>query len=694
LAKLSATLAETPDPISLAERVAQVAVEGFCDLCVVHLLDEIGGMLLAAALDRRTERCAEGAEAVTLALAANDGPLQLALRSGEVVRTEAASAHQLLTETQTRSLIAVPLSVGSINVGLLSLFERSRERPFGEREADVALVAGRHVSAALDHLRALERERHVAERLRFVSRVTDQLFRSLDKPGMLASLLSAIVSDFADGALAATLGSGELRLVAAAGTRTPREALDEQMGTRPFTDPIEAQLVAAIGERRPQVQAEMPLGATLLRPSLAELLGTPTPHAWIAVPMSLGESSRGAIICWSSERSYDSADLVLLEEIARRASLALEHAESFARERRLTQTLQQATLPSHLATVPGATLSAIYSPAAHEEQVGGDWYDTFDLDDHRILLTVGDVSGHGLPASIVMGKLRHALNVVGMYEENPSRILDVAEQIVMRRFPQAVATAFVAVLDLRAQTMRYANAGHPYPLVRKSDGTIRELGAAGGLPIGLRTLARAEPPCTASLAGVDLLVLYTDGIVEAQHDYAGGQRRLIETLGRDAIFFVRDAAAFVKTSCVDGEAPDDIAVLVLNFAASDRWSFSSEDPRAARAVRAAFFSRLWERDPGVDLDATKVIFGELIANVARHAPGPVDIGLAARDGAAVLHVVDRGSGYASAGISGASTFAEHGRGLWLIDRLGGKLSVEPLPHYGSHVSVQLPRRGS
>ena len=70
-------------------------------------------------------------------------------------------------------------------------------------------------------------------------------------------------------------------------------------------------------------------------------------------------------------------------------------------------------------------------------QVGGDWYDAFDLDDHRVLLTVGDVTGHGLEASIVMGKLRHAINVVAMYEPDPVRILDAAERVLLRRYPAA-----------------------------------------------------------------------------------------------------------------------------------------------------------------------------------------------------------------------------------------------------------------
>ena len=136
------------------------------------------------------------------------------------------------------------------------------------------------------------------------------------------------------------------------------------------------------------------------------------------------------------------------------------------------------------------------SPAASDERVGGDWYDAFALDDHRVLISIGDVTGHGLQASIIMAKIRHSLNAVAMYENDLSRMLDVAEAITLRRFPLAIATAFVAVVDTNAGTITYANAGHPRPLLRARDGSIKEL-SAYGLPIGVRHLGtKSPPPCS------------------------------------------------------------------------------------------------------------------------------------------------------------------------------------------------------
>ena len=254
-------------------------------------------------------------------------------------------------------------------------------------------------------------------------------------------------------------------------------------------------------------------------------------------PLFSGDAVYGALVCLRNESHYDAGDLELIEEIARRASLALEHAQSAAREHRLIQTLQEATLPAHLASVEGAAISAFYRPAASEVQIGGDWYDAYQVDEHRVLLTVGDVTGHGLEASIVMGKMRHAINIVALYERNPARILDAAEGILVRRYPNSVATAFVAIIDTRAGTFTYANAGHPYPLLRRKDGTLKEL-AADGLPLGLRAIAPPVKPVTERIDGAALLAFYTDGLTEATHDALAGERLLRDAVMSDAIFYV------------------------------------------------------------------------------------------------------------------------------------------------------------
>ena len=290
-----------------------------------------------------------------------------------------------------------------------------------------------------------------------------------------------------------------------------------------------------------------------------------------------------------------------------------------------------------------------------------------------------------------MGKVRHAINVVALYENNPARILDAAEGILLRRYPGAVATAFAAIFDTRSRTLCYANAGHPYPLLRRHDGTIQEL-EAEGLPLGLRTAGTPASPITERLHDAALLTFYTDGLTEATRDPLAGELLLREAIATDAVFFVESPAQFVETYCLRRQAPDDVAILVLNFVRSQRWTFESGDWHAARRARHEFVASLEASGcaPG-DIRASELIFGELTANVAQHAVGPLDVALDWAGRNAVLHVIDRGEGYAECERrEPADLLTETGRGLWLVGRLGAQLKVELLPGFGAHVRAILP----
>jgi anti-sigma regulatory factor (Ser/Thr protein kinase) len=136
-----------------------------------------------------------------------------------------------------------------------------------------------------------------------------------------------------------------------------------------------------------------------------------------------------------------------------------------------------------------------------------------------------------------------------------------------------------------------------------------------------------------------------------------------------------------------GSLPDDVAVLAINFANVARWKFSSNDALAGREARHAFRRALGERGlPLDDLLGAELIFGELLSNAARHAGGEVQFALDWREGEPILHMIDRGPGY-RLDKNVPDVLAERGRGLWLIECMGGKLEVEPLPGYGSHTRV-------
>ena len=666
IAEAASVLSSSLNRATIVNRLVQASVDRFCDLCVVYAFDDDGAMHVEGIGDRQA---AAAPHLETLA------PL-----TEEAARTRQPLLRLFPAHNPARSVIVVPLFVATSCIGALAFLETSRFASFGARDVDVAVVVARQLAMALENIKTFEREQHLTQRFRFLARVTDRLFATLDSVKMLQHLLDALTEGFADSAVAAGLKGKRLHVLAASGTDAR------------FREEVEHEIVTSLDDRRSLLTGATPDLLRAGRLKAGPFDESAQPRSWMMVPLFVGDTTYGAILCSSNSRYFDAGELELLEEIGRRASLALEHSESFARERRMVHTLQQATLPTRLASVEGALLSAIYRPAAFELEVGGDWYDAFELEDHRVLLTVGDVTGHGLEASIVMGKLRHAINVVAMYERDPARILDSAERIVLRRYPGSVATAFVAVFDERTRTMTYANAGHPYPILRAKDGYLTEL-VADGLPIGLRSIARPATPVTTQIGDAALLVFYTDGLTEATRDMLAGEQRLREVLSTDAVLYAENPAQFIEDYCLRGQPRDDVAILLLNFVQSSRWTFDSGDPHAARSARLEFLQSLEaSADPRSDLKAAEIIFGELTANVARHAAGPLDLALEWRADDAVLHVIDRGAGYAAGDRRAADLFDESGRGLWIIDRLGATLGVESLPGFGTHVHAVLPIR--
>jgi anti-sigma regulatory factor (Ser/Thr protein kinase) len=263
--------------------------------------------------------------------------------------------------------------------------------------------------------------------------------------------------------------------------------------------------------------------------------------------------------------------------------------------------------------------------------------------------------------------------------------------VLLRRFPNGIATAFVGIYDSRDRSLVYSNAGHPWPIVRLEDGSLQELTGGRGLPIGLRWMnPRSASVATASLERAVLLVLYTDGLIEATRDPIEGGRLLEASLREDAALHV-SAAPFIESCCVDGPAADDVTLLVLKFADAVRWSFDVEDMTMARRFRANFVEELKARvTASSDIDSAELIVGELLGNVRRHATGHVDVALEFVGHKAILHVVDRGSGLSGRRRTQVAPLSEGGRGLWLVQQLSRGLRIESFPRFGSHVSAVLP----
>jgi GAF domain-containing protein/anti-sigma regulatory factor (Ser/Thr protein kinase) len=566
---------------------------------------------------------------------------------------------------------------------------------FDDLDLVVAEAVARHAAVALENASSFEREREATKRFRFLAHATDQLFAGSDPRSNFQSLMQALVGQFADWAILYVIDpSGAVRVSSVAYQDPAFSSVDELRGQHLFSEAGERRFRDIVARRRSSLRTDVSpeVLEEFIQPFLMPVVHELHPQSLLVVPLFASDVDYGALGVYLSDHNYTEADRELFEELGRRASIGLEHARSVGRERRLVQTLQEVILPSQLPNIQNVVLSTVYAPATTSDApVGGDWYDAFEIGDGRFVLSIGDVTGRGLQASAIMGKLRHAINVIALYEPDPARILDVAERVVLQRYPDAIVTAFVALFDPHNQRIRYANAGHPYPQVRLWDGSVEPL-VAEGMQIGLRSMASPSASRERSLDDVALLAFYTDGVTEATRDLEYGERLLRDAIATDAVLYVRAPAALIAASCLtDGPHGDDAALMILGFPRSIGWSFDAENAKAAQDARGAFVAQLRsEATAESDLGAAEVVFGELIGNVVRHAPGPIDIALEWSGSRSVLHVIDRGNGFAYEPRQRVDVMREDGRGLWLVARFGLQLSIEHLPHFGTHIRVELP----
>jgi anti-sigma regulatory factor (Ser/Thr protein kinase) len=281
-------------------------------------------------------------------------------------------------------------------------------------------------------------------------------------------------------------------------------------------------------------------------------------------------------------------------------------------------------------------------------------------------------------------------------------ILDATDRALCLEYPDIYVSAWVGLIDLVTNTITYASAGHPSPLLVSENGTVRELNDAGTMLIGLRRSQHGEQSSVVQLAQGDALVLYTDGITEAGRDLFAGTRSLIVAAGTFAATPGRHPAAAIKRQVIPQGSPDDAAILVVrtDFREADRfierWTFDVRNANAARRARGKFTRSLGLHGFSAAACANaEVVFGELIGNVVRYASS-ADVEVAVNHGGpeTVLHVMDHGSGFKHISRLPQDPYSENGRGLYLIAALTDEFTVSERPDGGSHARAVLTRHAA
>ena len=256
--------------------------------------------------------------------------------------------------------------------------------------------------------------------------------------------------------------------------------------------------------------------------------------------------------------------LLLIASIQSRLARALElQRGAYEAEKRVADALQEAFLRTELPQLAAADLHAVYVAAGLEAKIGGDWYDAFELPNHRILFSIGDVAGHGIEAAVVMNRVRQAIVTAGIVERDPGKILERANDVLLLQ-GLTIVTAICGFIDLTEGTITYANAGHPPLLTIRGNGEIEAL-AGSGPPLGALDHPQYQSKDSAVLPG-SMLVLYTDGLVEYDRDWESGERKLRDALRGIDLEHSADPAAQILEAIFTGHVPnDDVAILTIRF---------------------------------------------------------------------------------------------------------------------------------
>lgn len=402
-------------------------------------------------------------------------------------------------------------------------------------------------------------DRRVREdQLRFIAAATDALTRTLNLNDAMEALLELIVPTWADWAAVYLVEeSGRVSRMAECHCDPSREWLARALEMLETSAPAGRGAVAtALRRTRPQLDRDVRCRTHDDERCRGLVLSR------IAVPFIVGGAAIGALVVYrtSAEGRYGDDDLHLFEELAQRAALALTNARSFERERRVAAVLQEASLPRILPRVDHLHLDAIYRPGRHEANIGGDWYDAFELPDGRVALTIGDVLGSGLRAAVTMTKLRQAMQSAALIQPDPNAMLAAADGTLRMHDPDAYATAIAAIFDPTTHVITFASAGHPGPLLRTQDGRVEEYTSPGTM-LGMRPPDEKQATAVALPTG-SVLVFFTDGLVEATKNIFEGHTRLVTAFERDDVAGCpRPAEALASAVLGPSGAVDDVAIL-------------------------------------------------------------------------------------------------------------------------------------
>ncbi|HEX2772670.1 MAG TPA: SpoIIE family protein phosphatase [Micromonosporaceae bacterium] len=441
--------------------------------------------------------------------------------------------------------LRIPLAVNRPYAGELEL-----DTAPSEYARPLAALAAERLSLHLENDRLRRADRRRQTWLTFLAEASELLAQSLDVDLTLALIPQLVVPRLGQWCAVHTSDEwGRLQLAAASHADEAMLPQLHQLLQESGPDSVLARLREAA-----RTGWHVPLGP---------------PLEGFAVPLVARGQRLGTLaVGRHQDHRQDPDEVGVLEDVARRAGLAIENARIHDERRRVARALQQSLLPPVLPVVEGIGFAAEYVPAGDAADVGGDFYDVVPLPDGRWLVVVGDVSGKGVQAAAVTGLVRDVLRVLVSDGKPPPEALARLNETLIERGAGRYCTLALATVGRAARDrldVCLHLAGHDRPILVHGDGGTSFVGE-GGTALGLLDSV-TSPAENMTLAPGDALIFYTDGVTERRRGRElFGTARLRDAAVPLAGYSADVMAARLRSTAIgfSTEAPrDDIAVLVL-----------------------------------------------------------------------------------------------------------------------------------
>jgi serine phosphatase RsbU (regulator of sigma subunit) len=561
--------ASSPDFDEMLDRVIRLGIPLFADAVALYLPDS-------------------GTDLPKWSWAASDPAGAVHTGSGRKCPPEldaGASVHAALATRRTQrvadvgvgestggplSVIAAPLITAGQTLGVLVFANTHSGRRYLPEHDSLADELGRRCADAIHNAHLTRAELQARDRLELLARVGELMTVELDSQARLDGTTRLAVPHFADFSVVyLKQRDGSARLASFAHKDPAYDAMFAALPDWPALEPgSAAPPMRAIVENQPVLVTDV--GGHDLKPFLdddakREAAERIEVRSMLAVPLPTPDGPLGSLAFAYTHRNYVPDDVALAREIARRVAPAVENALRFEFEHATAETLQRSLLPERIDDSDSLELVARYRPAALGAKIGGDWYDVVTLGEGRTLVVIGDVLGHGLRAAAWMSRLRTAFHVYALDGLSGAEILERLNTYMVTEAGSEPTMASMLVADHDATTnrVRFANAGHLPPCLRRGPGDAELLSVAPGTPVGAVEGATYEHTDATIPPGATLL-LYTDGLIERRQEALDkGFERLCSAVATGPVNLVDLVDAVVAALLGTDDHEDDVALIAM-----------------------------------------------------------------------------------------------------------------------------------